>query len=233
MTAPVNGPLVRQLRIAARLGLSRASQLAGVRKVVLERIENDHQGVEANITLLGLCDLAAALGTTPKELLRDQHDDPTPAPRTPDSAPNDAATLAGLLVALRFQVPIRDVASALRWEPSRVQVAYRALREALANTGLSVTHQNASLQLVPTERQMVDEAELSLRRTRLDRRGMDVSTARTLARAIAGTYDRGGRRSMHTESRLIILERLGAITRRDGKYSPTEALLFALDQSDR
>lgn len=228
MTATINGRLIRTLRIARGIGTREASRIASVTPVVLHRIEEGNQSVEASITVHGLFRLAEELGTTPQELISDNTNTP-PQPKL-TSPSQDARVLAGLLLRIGFQANLPDVAKALNWTGERLIQARDHLSRTLTHSGLVLSQRRYTLQLLPDNPAAVDEAFTRYVSNGFDEEGMDITTARVLANIMNGRYDRGGRASLHTLTRLVILEKLGALASRDGRYTPSAALRFALDR---
>lgn len=242
MTTSLNGPLIKQRRIAASLSHQHAADLLGVGSVLLTRIERGDE-VHRTVSVVGLLALAEAIGCTPSELFLDdrQHgvhpNDKADEADEEASAQSDTARpavtpelLIGVLRETSGQIALNHLADAFECRNDDVRTAVTQAQILLEGTGLRVGTRDYHYFLTPTEQVEVTAVRNRIETAAASRQGMDNGQARILAQVIDGRLQ-GGRRSVYTNSMLAYLTRLGILetnTRGSG-YQPSEALAFALD----
>lgn len=239
MTTSLNGPLIKQRRIAASLSHQHAANLLGVGPVLLTRIERG-DAVHRTVSVVGLLALAEAIGCTPSELFlvdRQQgvhaNDEAEEAASAPSDTARPAVTpelLIGVLRETSGQIPLNHLADAFECRNDDIRTAAAQAQILLERTGLRVGTRDYHYFLTSTE-----QVEVTAVRNRIDtataaRQGMDNGQARILTQVIDGRLQ-GGRRSTYTNSMLTHLTRLGILdaTTSGNGYQPSEALAYALD----
>jgi transcriptional regulator with XRE-family HTH domain len=230
----LNGDAIRQQRIEARLSLTVASDLLGVRRAVLQRIEaGDPDGVR-QVTVTGLIHFAAAVDCSPGDLFTRHavRDSVAVADgNATQSEEADAATvLAGFLLAKGKQVSVRDIGKAIGWSRRKVVSAKIELAPRLLGTGIRIAERGDMLWLSPTERPDVDRAVAEHTKDHLDRRGINDGVARVLGQILDGSRGPSGNQSVFTRSAVSTLTSLGALDQTGTSPTPSAALLYALDR---
>ena len=228
----LNGTLIRTLREEQQLSPAHAAAIAGISRIVLRRIEDNDPRGAAMLTVQGLSALAETLGTPAGDLIRSSRATPTTGSDQPTDASKDARVLSGLLLSLKTQTSRSDISSALGWNHERIRAAIAALNEQLSGTGLVLHQPHDRLQLVPEQRATIDDALTRITTTKHVKRGMDITTAKTLRRVYDGHHDAGGRKAMNTRAALHTLVSTGALTKTtSGGYTVSDAVRYALDDT--
>lgn len=233
MNVQLNGELLRQLRTEQGIPANDLARILGIGTAVLTRIEHNDPTASAAITLRGIGNLATKLDIDPRQILNRpalQRQTPTtPKDHTADQLPDhDAQLLAGLLLKIKTQARIRELAMTLNWTVTRTQAAATTLTHKLHDTGLTITQRGDLLQLNATHAGDVETAHIRIQTTGIHTNGMGPVTARILHRVMRGRYRHPGRMSPNTRATLSMLTHLGAINMDNGAH-PSAALQYALD----
>lgn len=234
MTATLNGPLLRELRVQAAVAIDYAAQILRVGKPTLARIESGDTVVARTLTLGGLLDLAdlidcdlADLFTTPAST-----DNLSARTRTLSGDHVDPQMLIALLHEADNQVSAQDLRTVFGCKSAALRSAAQHAKQLLDGTGLRLIERDDKLVLAPTNQAAAKEAAASLARTHIARLGLDNGQARVLRKVLNGQL-KSGRKSTYTRGALGFLSRLGMLTSVKDSPIPSEALLYALDVPDQ
>ena len=234
MNTYLNGALLRHLRTEHRVPANDLARLLGIGSAALARIETNDPTASASVTIRGLTNLANTFDIDPRQLITQprrphpQNPHPNRAPAANQSQDNDPHLLAGLLLKIKTQARLRELAGALNWSVPRTLTATITLTDQLGDTGLTVTQRGDLIQLSATLTGDAETAHVRIQTASIHTNGMSPATARTLYRVHQGCYRRSGRTSANTRATLSMLAHLGALDLQQG-VKPSAALRYALD----